>query len=719
MVRHRLRGLLDPPKTDDAAVAYRLTTLSLVFLSVTAAVLQQAVATSAGIAALVLVPIGYYVSYRRRTKRNILLKVVLAAALFFAFATFIGSIRFAQTVDETRAPLVALFLWVQVLHSFDLPRPRDLTFSVAASVALIALAGSLSFSSGFLGLVVIYTVLLVGALIFGHEAELRAHAKGELGREIGDGEAVAAATKTKAPLMRGVAGLLAALLAATAVVFVFLPRLPGLSAGVLPFSIAQRNPIAGFSGGVVNPGSRGNGGRATGFDPHAYFGYGSSMDLHARGRLSNELVMRVRSPRPALYRAQVYDVYNGGRWTSSSRVLEDVHRGGASSLVVPEERGEPAVPGDELVQTFYVERELPNLIFHAYRAREVFTSSTSLRVDDFSSLRLPFTLEKDTIYSVISDVPREPDPSFFATGNETDLGPSFDRYLQVPASLGPRFTTLAQQIAASSPTPVEKARAIQAWIKTNKRYRLDIPRDPPGSDPVNVFVFDRRDGFCEQIASTMALMLRANGVPTRLVTGFGQGERNLFTGYWDIKNSDSHAWVEVYYRGIGWIPYDPTFGVPSTSVSENSFMFGTVAHLFAKLVPGSAVRSVFAAIGRIAHVPSWAAPLVATVVLFVVFAAAMIALARRRRGRLRTSDRVVLSWLDVENGLRKRGFVRQRSETVAEFANRTQDEAVIKLSEEFGRLRYGRAASDEEVARFEADASASTSAARSGIPILR
>ena len=701
MVRVRLRRLLDPPKRDDAAVAYRLTTLGLVFMSVTAAVLQQAVPTSAGVTALLLVPFGYYFSYRRRAKRNVLLKFILAAALFFAFAAFIQAIRGAVSVDETREPLVALFLWVQVLHSFDLPRARDLTFSVAASVALIALAGSLSFSSGFLILVVVYTALLVGALIFGHEAELRARAQGELGRELADGEHVATKRRTRAPLLRGTAGLLVALLAATSVVFVFLPRLPGVSAGALPFSIAFRKSIPGFNGDVVNPGSGSGGGTASGFDPHAYFGYGSSMDLRVRGRLSNELVMRVRSPRPALYRGQAFDVYRDGTWTSSSHVLESVHRGSLPSIVVPAARGEPSVTGDELVQTFYVERELPNVIFHAYRAREVYTSSTFLRVDEFSSLRLPFTLEKDTIYSVISEVPTEPDPSFMTPTSDAKLGPEFDRYLELPSTLRSRFATLARQITTNAPTPVDKARAIQAWIKKNKRYRLDISRDPPGQDPVNVFVFDRRDGFCEQIASTMALMLRATGVPTRLVTGFGEGQRNLFTGYWEIRNSDSHAWVEVYYRGVGWVPYDPTFGVPETSVTDTTFMFRPIAHVLGELVPSGVLKAFLAAISRIAHVPSWAAPVVAVAFLCVAFIGAILALRRRRRGRLRTSDRVTLAWLDIESDLRKRGFVRAPPETVVEFARRTHDEAIAALAEEFGRLRYGRSVNEDEVKAFE------------------
>ena len=61
----------------------------------------------------------------------------------------------------------------------------------------------------------------------------------------------------------------------------------------------------------------------------------------------------------------------------------------------------------------------------------------------------------------------------------------------------------------------------------------------------------------------MAVLLRADGIPTRIVTGYGPGERNPFTGYYEVRSSDAHAWVEVYYPGYGWVPYDPTFGVPA------------------------------------------------------------------------------------------------------------------------------------------------------------
>src|SRR5262249_30221051 len=155
------------------------------------------------------------------------------------------------------------------------------------------------------------------------------------------------------------------------------------------------------------------------------------------------------------------------------------------------------------------------------------------------------------------------------------------RYLELPSTLTGRFTDLARRITGSYTADVDKALAVERWLRRNKEDRLDISRDPLGREPNDRFVFDRKGRVCEPIASTMTLMLRASGVPARLVTGFGPGERNLFTGYWEVRNSDAHAWVEVFYPGHGWVPYDPTFGVPVSNVANTTFMLAPLKHLAA------------------------------------------------------------------------------------------------------------------------------------------
>lgn len=689
-----IRMTARPSSATPDAIGLRTATAATVMIAVTAAVLQQAVDVATGLLAVVLIPVGFLFSYHRRGRMNVVLKVLLAAGLLLAFAAFLGAVRGATNVDDTRAPLVALFLWVQTLHSFDVPRPRDLSFSVASSVVLFALAGSLAFSTGFIVLALLFAAGLITALVYGHAEELR-RADGEPALEISSEPIERAPSVSRvAPVARRVALLATVTLVATATTFVFLPRLPAAQVAGLPFSITRTAPIPGFDGDVSLPQSGPSGqGSSTAFDPDTYFGYGESLDLRTRGTLSDELVLRVRTPRPTLYRAQAYDAYTGGRWTSTDADLDELSGNGSDPISVPGS-AEDRFMGAEVMQTFYVERDLPNIVFHAYRPREVYSSSTRLRVDDFASVRTPFILEKDTIYSVISRVP-DIDARNLRLAEAGVADPAaFAQYLAIPPLLDGRFRELSSEITAPHATTVDKALAVETWLKEHKRYRVDIPPDPPGRDPVDVFVFDRDEGFCEQIASTMALMLRAAGVPTRLVTGFGAGSRNLFTGYWEVRNSDAHAWVEVYHPGVGWMAYDPTFGVPQAGAANTTFMLAPVARLVDVFRTG-VIRPVVEAANDALRTLPGPGRIAVPFLLAIGVALAIRTFARRRRHVVREPDPAVDAWLALEDALSARGLRRAPHETPLEFAHRLVplraqlDADVLDLTERFCRVRYG------------------------------
>src|SRR5262249_38312627 len=80
----------------------------------------------------------------------------------------------------------------------------------------------------------------------------------------------------------------------------------------------------------------------------------------------------------------------------------------------------------------------------------------------------------------------------------------------------------------------------------------------PGSQPVSTFLFETKSGHCEYFASAMALLLRASGIPTRMVNGFLMGEYNPVGDDYIVRQSDAHSWVEVYLPGSGWVEFDPT-----------------------------------------------------------------------------------------------------------------------------------------------------------------
>ncbi len=191
-------------------------------------------------------------------------------------------------------------------------------------------------------------------------------------------------------------------------------------------------------------------------------------------------------------------------------------------------------------------------------------------------------------------------------------------------------------------------------------------------DAVDEFLFVRHQGFCENIASAMALLLRAVGVPTRVVTGFGPGSRNAFTGYYDVRESDAHAWVEVLYPAAGWVQYDPTFGVPPANPGLASRfvapqVIAAAGRFVARIIPGpvkDAARQVGSWIVAAAKRSLVARPL--TVVALALVTVAAIAFRRRRRarpGRRRSIKGATRAFVSLSGSLGARGLGRSDQQT--------------------------------------------------------
>ena len=117
---------------------------------------------------------------------------------------------------------------------------------------------------------------------------------------------------------------------------------------------------------------------------------------------------------------------------------------------------------------------------------------------------------------------------------------------------------LAQQWTAGAETPYEAVRAVQEHLRGDFDY---TPTVPESSLPLVSFLFEDEAGYCQQFAGSMGLMLRMLGIPARVVSGFAPGARDAESGAYEVRDFDAHSWVEVYFRGIGWVTFDPTPGV--------------------------------------------------------------------------------------------------------------------------------------------------------------
>jgi protein-glutamine gamma-glutamyltransferase len=129
------------------------------------------------------------------------------------------------------------------------------------------------------------------------------------------------------------------------------------------------------------------------------------------------------------------------------------------------------------------------------------------------------------------------------------------RYLQLPP-VDARIYSLAQQWSGDGEA-LDRALRIQSHLQHDFQYVLDGP-ERPVTDPLADFLFVRKKGYCEYFASAMAVMLRSEGIPSRVATGFVNGYYNDVSGLYVVRASDAHAWVEAWIAGRGWTTFDPT-----------------------------------------------------------------------------------------------------------------------------------------------------------------
>jgi transglutaminase-like putative cysteine protease len=156
----------------------------------------------------------------------------------------------------------------------------------------------------------------------------------------------------------------------------------------------------------------------------------------------------------------------------------------------------------------------------------------------------------------------------------------------------------ARQVVGDTHSPYAATVTLEHWFRTTGGFTYSTePPATPGFPPLVGFVLDTRTGYCQHFAGAMALMLRLLGVPARVAVGFVRGTYR--GGEWVITDHDAHAWVEVWFRGYGWLPFDPTPGrgtlAASYSSSSSRFDAAAEARLLSGVVRGG---EVFGSVGR-------------------------------------------------------------------------------------------------------------------------
>ncbi len=129
------------------------------------------------------------------------------------------------------------------------------------------------------------------------------------------------------------------------------------------------------------------------------------------------------------------------------------------------------------------------------------------------------------------------------------------RYTQLPTDTPDRIGNFTANLTGDVNSPYETALLVERYLIETKEYSLEVP--PPDGDIAHEMLFEREAGYCVYFATTMAVMLRTQDIPARVVTGYSSGER-VGEDRWVVRGMNAHAWVEVYIPEVGWIEFDPT-----------------------------------------------------------------------------------------------------------------------------------------------------------------
>ncbi|NDB04886.1 MAG: transglutaminase domain-containing protein [Acidimicrobiia bacterium] len=274
--------------------------------------------------------------------------------------------------------------------------------------------------------------------------------------------------------------------------------------------------------------------------------------VDVRGRLgdrSDTVLFRVEADRPSYWHLTSLSDFDGVTWGVPETELESA--GGelaqpvelASTLTTTQTisidnlEGSTAPVAYEPIQLRSASRSL----FYAMESGTLLVSEEGLRPGDR--------------YQIVSSIVDPPVATLtLATSN---FPPSAD-YFDLPTSTEMnRVGDIARDLTDATQSPYERAIALQTFFRDNFTYSLDVPSLTSGDAFIEFL--DRRSGYCEQFASTFAVMARAVGLPSRVAIGFTPGESDADGGY-VVRSQHAHAWPEIWFDGIGWLMFEPTPG---------------------------------------------------------------------------------------------------------------------------------------------------------------
>jgi len=272
-------------------------------------------------------------------------------------------------------------------------------------------------------------------------------------------------------------------------------------------------------------------------------------------------MLEVTSAPSHYWRSITYDWYFGRGWATTGTEDVEYEAGEVADAFNPEDdpnarrvRQNVRLVGEDMGWLVYVSGQLMS-VDEPYKVAwrlgdEIFAATTeavTYRADSY----IPVVTEEE-LRSASTDYPDW----------------LLNRYLRLPEELPERVKSLARDLTATQPTPYDRAKAIEAYLREFP-YTLNVPQPGLQEDIADFFLFELQRGYCDYYATSMVVLARSAGLPARMVVGYITGTYDSTNARYIVTEADAHAWPEIYFPGYGWIEFEPTGGRPPIERAES------------------------------------------------------------------------------------------------------------------------------------------------------
>lgn len=435
--------------------------------------------------------------------------------------------------------LARLILSLTAIKLLQKKSDRDWIFLYLMSFFEVLLAAGLSISALYLGSFLLYLLVMVCAVI---AFEIRKTSHG-VAKKVGDDIETDSAVVNELPSLN-------------------VGRLPVAAVTLIVFVVVVATPMFFL---LPRVGGAGLGGSQSGLTTA---GFSDTVRLGGIGLIqqNDEIVMRVRMENGAsqdnlYWRGAALDTFDNQSWSKSKQTPKVLYEKGDLDLIQLDHDSGTEKP---FIQTIYLEPLDTPVLFALPRAVAIQGNFPFVYKDTYGGISFSRNAERIS-YKVLSDRSL-PDVERLRADNQA-YPIEKQNYLQFPDSFDKRIFNLAFQVTAKSDNRYDKAKAIESYLQNNYGYTLDLKAS--GDEPLADFLFNVREGHCEYFATAMAIMLRTQGIATRVVNGFHGGDYNETADVTVVRQRNAHAWVEVYFpKENAWVPFDPTPFAGQTSTTS-------------------------------------------------------------------------------------------------------------------------------------------------------